>query len=171
MKEQSNIETPLCAENERTDKTFFFDGVPMAEAHLWFPVFAGQGSEKLNAFYGGLKDGCLGYVENTLAGIAKERYLADDSPRRRFLFRRLVFAHRTRIFRPTGFVSLCRETTVLYRGRVIFRREIGEVWDETGTLCTKDRFPGTRKREKKAPVGSFYLETDGRVILLSAKDL
>ena len=159
-----------------TNRLFLRDGVPMAEARLSFPEFAGEGAGELNRFYGQLRDVCLSYAEGARSELSFARYEAEPLPRRRFLHRRPVLLPSVRIFRWGEFLSLRRELALFYRGRITWRRALGEVLDGRGMLCSPSRLLRLHRpllKEGGADVGrrvsrkngSFYLNERGEVVI------
>ena len=162
----------LRAELLETCRLFMFDGVPMTEVRLSFPHFTGKGAVRLNAFYEGLREGCLSYAQGALTELSKQRYLESDPARRRFLHRRLLYSHTVRLLRVKDFLSLRREVSLFYRGRLAGRRIIGEVVDREGRFCTPRQFLSPRElraaqggRRGIYAVSGFYLDEGGRLVI------
>lgn len=159
-----------------TNRLFLRDGVPMAEARLSFPELAGEGAEEVNRFYGQLRDVCLAYAAGALSDLSFARYEAEPLPRRRFLHRRPILLHGVRIFHWGEFLSLRRELALSYRGRIMWRRVIGEVLDGRLRFCSPSRLLRLHRplcREEGADAKkvrprkneSLYLNERGEIVI------
>lgn len=134
--------TPLAVWPEESRRLFMYDGVPMVEAVLCFPRFA---QEQADALYLQAKEKCLQYAEEVLLPLSRQKYEEEEGTRRRFLHRRLVYRHALTLSVFGEFLSLRREATLSYRGRVLQRQVMGEVLDGQGHFCIPRMFPGWKE--------------------------
>ena len=126
------------------------DGVVLLLWRVEIPLFdAASGKSDAASFYGKIARRCEEYLTGRLSRLLREEYLASDPARRRFAFRRAIYAHTVTVAPNGDGFSVSRTVSLKRAGRILFSRDFREEWDARDGKPISRRVTREKRRKRR----------------------